>query len=225
MKYDILRKFQLGFLMVIMAASACAQKKIGNETPAQKNKRMEWWTDARFGMFIHWGLYSQAARHEWVKHNEHMTNAEYQKYFDEFNPDHFEPKKWAKEAKAAGMKYAVLTTKHHEGFCLFDSKYTDYKATNTQAKRDLVKEFVDAFRAEGLKVGFYYSLLDWHHPDYTMDDAHPLVQVDKSQANYDRLNKGRDMDKYRQYLHNQVAELMTKYGKIDVLWLDWSWNK
>ena len=92
------------------------QKKLGNETEAQKKQRMKWWTDARFGMFIHWGLYSQAARHEWVKHNEHLTNAEYEKYFDQFDPDHFEPKKWAREAKAAGMKYAVLTTKHHSFF-------------------------------------------------------------------------------------------------------------
>jgi alpha-L-fucosidase len=222
----MVRKIALILLLVVVTCSfASAQKRLGNETAAQKKQRMEWWTDARFGMFIHWGLYSQAARHEWVKHNEHLTNAEYQKYFDQFNPDHFDPKKWAREAKAAGMKYAVLTTKHHEGFCLFDSKYTDYKATNTHAKRDLVKEYVDAFRAEGMKVGFYYSLLDWHHPDYTMDDAHPLTQVDTSKANYDRLNKGRDMAKYRQYMRNQITELLTKYGKIDVLWLDWSWDK
>jgi len=217
-------------LLLVIAASLSAasvtaqQKRIGNETPEQKKERMQWWTDARFGMFIHWGLYSEAARHEWVKSNEHMTNEQYQKYFDEFNPDLFDPTKWAKKAKAAGMKYAVLTSKHHEGFCLFDSKYTDYKATNTPAKRDLVKEYVDAFRAEGLKVGFYYSLLDWHHPDYTMDNVHPLVKVDTSQANYDRLNKGRDMAKYRQYIRHQVTELLTKYGKIDVLWLDWSWK-
>jgi len=223
----MVKKIVLAFLMVAFTLSfaSAQQKKLFNETPAQKKQRMKWWTDARFGMFIHWGLYSQAARHEWVKHNEHMTNEEYQKYFDQFDPDHFDPKKWAREAKAAGMKYAVLTTKHHEGFCLFDSKYTDYKATNTKAKRDLVKEFVDAFRAEGLKVGFYYSLLDWHHPDYTMDNAHPLVQVDTSKANYDRLNKGRDMNKYREYLKNQITELMTKYGKIDILWMDWSWEK
>jgi alpha-L-fucosidase len=224
----MLRKTVFALLIIAFTApfvSAQKKKRLGNETEAQKQQRMKWWTDARFGMFIHWGLYSLAARHEWVKHNEHMTNEEYQKYFDEFDPDHFDPKKWAKEAKAAGMKYAVLTTKHHEGFCLFDSKYTDYRATNTKAKRDLVKEFVDAFRAEGLKVGFYYSLLDWHHPDYTMDNAHPLVQVDTSQANYDRLNKGRDMNKYRAYLKNQITELMTKYGKIDILWMDWSWNK
>jgi alpha-L-fucosidase len=222
----MLRKISFLLLLASLTVRVSAQqKKLGTETDAQKKQRMEWWTDARFGMFIHWGLYSQAARHEWVKHNEHLSNAEYQKYFDEFDPDHFEPKKWAKEAKAAGMKYAVLTTKHHEGFCLFDTKYTNYKATNTKAKRDLVKEFVEAFRAEGLKVGFYYSLLDWHHPDYTMDNAHPLVQVDTSKANYDRLNKGRDMNKYREYLKNQVTELMTNYGKIDILWMDWSWNK
>lgn len=221
------RKLQLlAMALLIMASSALAQtKRIGNETDAQKQKRMQWWEDARFGMFIHWGLYSLGARHEWLKHNEHMTNEQYQKYFDQFNPDHFDPHKWARAAKAAGMKYAVLTTKHHEGFCLFDSKYTDYKATNTKAHRDLVKEYVQAFREEGLKVGFYYSLLDWHHPDYTMDDAHPLTQVDTSQANYDRLNKGRDMAKYRQYLKNQITELLTNYGKIDILWLDWSWNK
>src|ERR1700743_399235 len=213
-------------LVSLLASLASAQTKmIGNETEAQKEKRMEWWTDARFGMFIHWGLDSGAARHEWVKHNEHMTNAEYQKYFEQFNPDHFDPHKWARAAKAAGMKYAVLTTKHHEGFCLFDSKYTDYKATNTKAHRDLVKEYVQAFRSEGLKVGFYYSLLDWHHPDYTMDDVHPLTQVDTTEANYKRLNKGRDMAKYRQYMKNQITELLTNYGKIDVLWLDWGWAK
>src|ERR1700733_11998649 len=202
----------LGF---ILSPAFAQQKRIGNETDAQKKKRMEWWKDGRFGMFIHWGLYSGAARHEWVKHNEHLTNEQYQKYFDQFNPDHFDPKKWAREAKAAGMKYAVLTTKHHEGFTLFDSKYTDYKATNTHAKRDLVKEYVEAFRAQGLKVGFYYSLLDWHHPDYTMDDVHPLTQVDTSQANYDRLNKGRDMAKYRQSMRNRITEFLPNYGRSD----------
>ena len=219
------RLLLLATMLILAISPAFAQKMIGNETDAQKQERMQWWSDARFGMFIHWGLYSLAARHEWVKHNEHLTNEEYQKYFQQFDPDHFDPHKWARAAKAAGMKYAVLTTKHHEGFCLFDSKYTDYKATNTKAHRDLVKEYVQAFREEGLKVGFYYSLLDWHHPDYTMDDAHPLVQVDTTEANYRRLNKGRDMAKYRQYLRNQVTELLTNYGKIDVLWLDWSWDK
>jgi alpha-L-fucosidase len=223
----MLKKLKLFLMLMLLLASPSifAQKMIGHETDVQKKTRMQWWTDARFGMFIHWGLYSLAARHEWVKHNEAMTNEEYQKYFDQFNPDMFDPTKWAKEAKAAGMKYAVLTTKHHEGFCLFDSKYTDYKATNTQAKRDLVREYVNAFRSQGLKVGFYYSLLDWHHPDYTMDNCHPLVQKDTSKANYARLNKGRDMAIYRQYLIHQITELLTNYGKIDVIWLDWSWSK
>lgn len=211
--------------LVSLTITAQNKTSIFHEPSSQKEKRMQWWTDGRFGMFIHWGLYSQLARHEWVKHNEHLSNEEYQKYFDIYNPDYFDPKKWAAEAKAAGMKYAVLTTKHHEGFCMFDSKYTDYKVTNTPVKKDLVREYVNAFRAAGLKIGFYYSLLDWHHPDYTMDNVHPLVQVDTSQANYDRLNKGRDMAKYRQYLRNQITELLTNYGKIDVLWLDWTWDK
>ena len=201
-----------------------AQTSNGIETQAQKEARMAWWTNDRFGMFIHWGLYASPARHEWVKNYEHLNNEQYQKYFDIFNPDHFDPKKWAAQAKAAGMKYAVLTTKHHEGFCLFDSKFTDYKATNTQAKRDLVKEYVDAFRAQGIKIGFYYSLLDWHHPDFTIDVEHPQAPKDKSDTAYARLNKGRDMAKYRLYLRNQITELLTHYGKIDILWLDFSYG-
>ncbi len=200
-----------------------AQKRIGIETPLQKEKRMAWWTHDRFGMFIHWGLYAQAARHEWVKRWERMNDEQYQPYFDNFNPDMFDPKAWAKQAKAAGMKYAVLTTKHHEGFCLFDSKYTDYKSTNTKAKRDLVKEFVDAFRAEGIKIGFYYSLIDWHHPDFTVDGVHPLQPKNESDSDYAKLNKGRDWNKYKTYLHNQIREILTKYGKIDILWLDFSY--
>lgn len=210
-------------LMLCLTFQGFAQKRLGNETTAQKTKRMEWWTDARFGMFIHWGLYALPARHEWVRNMERITNENYQKYFDQFNPDLFDPKKWAKEAKAAGMKYAVLTTKHHEGFTLFDSKYTDYKATNTQAKRDLVKEFLDAFRAEGIKVGFYYSLIDWHHPDFPIDEIHPLRPQPQTDEAYAALNKNRDMAKYRKYLYNQVTELLTKYGKIDILWADFSY--
>ena len=132
-----------------------------------------WFVADRFGMFIHWGLYALPARHEWVKNLECIPEEKYQKYFEHFDPDLYDARAWAKAAKAAGMKYAVLTTKHHEGFCMFDSKFTDYKCTNTPAGRDLVKEYVDAFRAEGLKVGFYYSLIDWHHPHFTIDVLHP----------------------------------------------------
>src|SRR5699024_1855529 len=131
-----------------------------------RTERTKWFLESRFGMFIHWGLYAIPARGEWIRNMERITEEDYQVYFDEFNPIYYNPKEWAKLAKEAGMKYAVLTAKHHDGFCLFDSKLTDYKSTNTQCGRDLVREFLDAFRAEGIKVGLYYSLLDWHHPDY-----------------------------------------------------------
>ena len=115
------------------------------------DRRMEWYRDARFGMFIHWGLYAIPARGEWVRSTEQIPKEDYMKYFEEFNPVDFEPRKWAKAAKEAGMKYMVLTAKHHDGFCLFDSQYTDFKSTNTKCGRDLVAEYVDAVRAEGLR--------------------------------------------------------------------------
>ena len=179
----------------------------------------EWFVHDRFGMFIHWGLYALPARHEWIKNLEKITEEKYQKYFEYFDPDMYDPREWARAAKKAGMKYAVLTTKHHEGFCLFDSAYTDYKATNTKAGRDLVREYVDAFREEGLKVGFYYSLIDWHHPDFPIDPLHPRRDDD----NIDELNKGRDIRRYAEYMRNQVTELLTNYGKIDILWFDFSY--
>ncbi len=179
----------------------------------------EWFRHDRFGMFIHWGLYAMPARHEWVKHREEMTNERYQRYFDHFNPDLYDPREWARQAKAAGMKYAVLTSKHHEGFCMFDSAYTDYKCTNTPAGRDLVREYVDAFRAEGLRVGFYYSLIDWHHPHFPIDIHHPR----RDDPDAFQQNQGRDIKIYAQYMRDQVRELLTNYGKIDILWFDWSY--
>ncbi|HOC03108.1 MAG TPA: alpha-L-fucosidase [Candidatus Ratteibacteria bacterium] len=178
-----------------------------------------WFVNDRFGMFIHWGLYSLPARHEWVKNREEIPDEKYDIYFRHFDPDLFDPELWAKTAKQAGMRYAVITTKHHEGFCLWDSQYTDYKATNTPAKRDLIREFVDAFRAQGLKIGFYYSLLDWHHPDFTIDSYHPL----RNHPEREKLNKTRDMKKYTEYLHNQIRELLTNYGRIDIIWCDFSY--
>lgn len=202
------------------AAAPQSQPPWPGETPAQKQARLQWWTDARFGLFIHWGLYALPARHEWVKKRERTSDADYHRYFDRFDPDLYNPRDWARHARQAGMKYAVITSKHHEGFCLFDSKYTDYKATRTPAGRDLIKEFVEAFRAEGLKLGFYYSLLDWHHPSYTVDRNHP--QSPSTDAEYEVLNRGRDMAVYRQYLKDQVRELLTNYGRIDIIWLDYS---
>ena len=205
---------------LLLFTSQLAQSQLPKETEAQKMQRMKWWTDARFGMFIHWGLYALPARHEWVKNRERMTNEQYQKYFDIFNPDLYNPKEWARMAKEAGMKYVVLTAKHHEGFCLFDSKYTDYKSTNTPFGRDIIKEYVETFRAEGLKVGFYYSLIDWHHPDYTIDRQHPQRQ--ETDAAYAKLNVGKDMKKYQQYMKDQVTELLTNYGEISIIWFDFS---
>jgi alpha-L-fucosidase len=212
--------FTVPLLVSMLFTTGFSQTQLPKETDSQKAERMKWWTDARFGMFIHWGLYALPARHEWVKNAERMTNEQYQKYFEMFNPDMWDPHEWAKMAKAAGMKYVVLTAKHHEGFCMFDSKFTDYKSTNTPYGKDIVKEYVEAFRAEGLKVGFYYSLLDWHHPDYTIDSNHPLRQI--SDSAYARLNKGRDMTKYREYIKNQVRELLTNYGEISIIWFDFS---
>lgn len=164
-----------------------------------------WFTYCRFGMFIHWGLYAMPARGEWVMTNERMSQEHYDTYFRHFNPDLYDPRAWARQAKAAGMKYAVLTAKHHEGFCLFDSAYTDYTSINTPAGRDLVREFVDAFRAEGLRVGLYYSLIDWHHPDFTIDQIHPRRDDPDAQ----QQNEVRDMARYRAYLHGQIRELLT----------------
>ena len=179
-----------------------------------------WFTHDRFGMFIHFGLYALPARHEWIKNMEEIPEDKYDLYFKHFDPDLFDPKEWARQAKAAGMKYAVLTTKHHEGFCLFDSKYTDYKSTNTPCGRDLVREYVDAFREAGLRVGFYYSLIDWHHPDFTIDLHHPR----RDDPDAFEQNQGRDMKRYAQYMRDQLTELLTNYGKIDILWLDFSYS-
>jgi alpha-L-fucosidase len=216
-------KTKLLFILLLALAgqSVFTQQKIWDETAEQKARRLQWWTDARFGMFIHWGIYALPARHEWVKNYERLTNEQYQKYFEEFNPDLYDPRDWARMAKKAGMKYAVITSKHHDGFCLFDSEYTDYDAVNTPYGRDLIREWVEAFRGEGLGVGFYYSLIDWHHPDFTVDRYHP--QRTENPQEYAKMNRGRNMARYREYVKNQVRELLTNYGKIDILWLDFSY--
>lgn len=178
-----------------------------------------WFVHDRFGMFIHWGLYALPARHEWVKNRERITDQDYQKYFDHFNPDLYDPQAWARAAKDAGMKYFVITTKHHEGFCLWDSRYTDYKATNTPYGKDLLRPMVEAFRAEGLHVGFYYSLIDWHHPEFPVDRIHPM----RDNVRFRVKSEDRDITKYAEYLHAQVRELLTEFGQVDHLFLDFSY--
>ena len=184
------------------------------------NKRMEWYKDSRFGMFIHWGLYSIPARGEWIRSYERITKEDYMQYFDEFNPTDYDPRAWARAAKEAGMKYVVLTAKHHDGFCLFDSKYTDFKSTNTKCGRDLVAEYVEAVRAEGLKVGLYFTLIDWYHEDYPhySDKIHPMRE------NPDYKDDNRHFENYVEYMHNQIREICTNYGKIDLMWFDFSYD-
>ncbi|MBN2583610.1 MAG: alpha-L-fucosidase [Planctomycetes bacterium] len=181
----------------------------------------DWFVRDRFGLFIHWGLYALPARHEWVKCHEAMTDQQYEKYLRHFDPDLYDPAQWAAAASGAGMKYFVVTTKHHEGFCLWDSKLTDYKATNTPAGRDLLRPMVDAFRAAGLRVGFYHSLLDWHHPQYTID---PYVHPQRNHPDRQKLNASRDQAAYSRYLHGQVRELLTEFGRVDILWADFSFT-
>ena len=183
-------------------------------------KRTEWFRDARFGMFIHWGLYSIPACGEWVMSEREMTVEEYRRYFDEFDPQHCDPAEWVKLAKKAGMKYAVLTAKHHDGFCLYDSKYTDYKSTKSKAGRDFVREFVDACRAEGIAPGLYFSIIDWSHPDFPKykDRQHPM------RNNEAYKDEKIDFDRYLEYMHAQVEEIVTNYGKLDLLWFDFSYD-
>ena len=187
--------------------------------PRATKGKTDWFVRDRFGMFIHWGLYAMPARHEWVKQREEMTDEQYEPFFRRFNPRRFDPGRWADLAAAAGMKYMVITSKHHDGFCLWDTQQTDYKATNTPWGEDLLAEVVVAFRKRGLKVGFYYSLIDWHHPDFTIDRIHAL----RNHPEREQLNVGRDMRRYRAYMKEQVRELLTNFGKIDIIWYDFSY--
>lgn len=181
----------------------------GSTTEMQERtraQRMQWWHAARFGMFIHFGVYSTIGRHEWVMEDEAIPIGEYTAHAPNFHPAPNCPRAWAALAKKAGMKYMVMTTKHHEGFCNFDTKLTDYCAPRKGPGRDVVREYVEAARAEGLRVGFYYSLMDWHHPD-------------GARCANDEAARRRFVD----YTHGLIRELMTNYGKIDVLWYDVSW--
>ena len=178
-----------------------------------------WFVRDRFGLFIHWGIYALPARHEWVKQREEIPDDVYEKYFKHFDPDLYDPDLWAKAAADAGMKYFVVTTKHHDGFCLWDSKLTDYKVTKTPYSRDLIKPMVDAFRNAELRVGFYHSLIDWHHPHFKIDAIHSM----RNHPEKDQLNESREQAKYIKYLHGQVRELLTMHGRVDVLFYDFSY--
>ncbi len=218
-------------LLILTTPGRAADPAPAAETPAQRDARMAWWRDARFGMFVHWGLYSGLAGNwdgkslgsnrgmEWIQQFVKADTDTYAKAaLPKFKPVPGFAREWAKLAKEAGCKYIVFTTKHHEGFSLHNSKFGDYNAGKL-LNRDLVKEIVEAARAEGLKVGFYHSLIDWHFDqyDYTKAKGLPYPLAGKPSP-----NGPRDHSKYIDYLHAQVGELVTNYGPVDILWWDFS---
>ncbi|HXJ93238.1 MAG TPA: alpha-L-fucosidase [Terriglobia bacterium] len=176
------------------------------EVIADRQRRMQWWHAAKFGMFIHWGLYSVYGHHEWAMEEEGIPVAEYEQLAKQFKPKPNAARAWARLAKQAGQKYMVMTTKHHEGFCNWDTKLTNYNAAQQGPGRDLVAEYVEAARGEGLRVGFYYSLMDWHHPDGARCATDEAAR-----------------QRFVEYTHGLIRELMSNYGKIDVLWYDVAW--
>lgn len=185
--------------------------------PEPATTDVDWFDDARLGMFIHWGLYSVAARHEWVMERERMSAASYEPYAAAFSPDLYDPKQWVAAAVQMGAQYIVVTAKHHEGFALWNSAVSEYTAPKTAAGSDLIRPLVDAARAADLRIGLYYSLIDWHHPEFPVDRYHPGRDVPE-------LRHGkRNIAIYREYLHSQVRELMTEYGRIDYLFFDFSY--
>ena len=195
-----------GLTLAQDSATQSAPTAADQKQAATRDARMAWWHEAKFGMFIHWGLYSTIGQHEWAKENEGVPLLQYELLAKHFHPKPNAAREWARLAKRAGQKYMVMTTKHHEGFCNWDTQLTDYNAMDQGPGRDLVREFVEAARAEGLRVGFYYSLMDWHHPDGAI-------------CKTDEAARRRFVD----YTHELIRALMTNYGKIDILWYDVAW--
>jgi alpha-L-fucosidase len=214
-----------------LALSSSSAATAPAETPTQRDARVQWWREARFGMFVHWGLYSGLAGTwdgkpvatkggmEWIQQRVKADSATYaQRALPLFKPAPGFAREWARLAKSAGCRYLVFTTKHHDGFALHDSKVSDFDA-GSKLNRDLVREIVDACRAEGLRVGFYHSVIDWHHDQYAYAKSAQLPHPLKGQP---YTNGPRDHAKYLDYLHAEVRELVSNYGQVDVLWWDYS---
>ncbi len=195
-------KTALTFCLALMASSACAQWA-PMVTDAHAEARTAWWRDAKFGLFIHWGVYAVPGRGEWVEWNEQIPVDQYAKLADQFKPDHFDPDAWARVASEAGVKYTVLTARHHDGFALFNDPGNGFTSVATGAHRDFVADYAAAMRKAGLRVGLYYSPLDWRFPGFFFPDLY--------QPNADLMR-----DQY----HRQLEELGSHYGKIDVVWFD-----
>jgi len=184
-----------------------------SDARAAKSERTKWWEEARFGMFIHWGVYSLLGRGEWVMFHEKIPVFEYEKLYPRFNPTEFDAREWVSLAKAAGQKYIVITSKHHDGFCMFDSKLTTYTIMHTPFAHDPMKDLARECKRQGIKLCFYYSILDWHHPDYL-----PRRKWDK------RPTDNADFNRYIEYMKGQLRELLTNYGDIGVIWFDGGWE-
>ncbi|HCA80778.1 MAG TPA: hypothetical protein DEP53_13705 [Bacteroidetes bacterium] len=217
------------FLLTLLLTVACmarpqdiAPRDFLNESKVRQEQRMKWWTEARFGMFIHWGLYSIPAGEwkgstdhaEWIRTTARIPLQEYDKFVDQFNPVKFNAAEIVRMAKSGGMKYIVITSKHHDGFCLFDSKNTDFDVMSTPFKRDIMKELADACHKEGLKICWYHSIMDWHHPDY----------LPRREWETGRPTTGADFDRYIEHMKSQLKELLSNYGEIGVLWFDGEWE-
>ncbi len=211
-------------LACLAVASGASKGKVARaETKAQKESRMKWWEEARLGMFIHWGLYSIPAGTwngktnyaEWIREEAHIPVTEYEKLRDQFNPVKFNADAWVKMAHDAGMKYITITTKHHDGFNLFDSPLTDWNVGHTPFKRDIMAEMARACKKYGIKMCWYHSIMDWHHPDYLPRRS---WEVDQRPAD------GADFRKFVDYLRSEVSWLLTHYGPIGVMWFDGEWE-
>ena len=219
------RSFLLALLLTSTAATKISAQAV-RESAAQKDARMAWWRDARFGMFIHWGLYAVPAGTwrgervtglgEWIQERAKIPGAEYAPLTRQFNPTQFDADEWVRIAKDAGMKYIIITSKHHDGFALFDSKVSNYDIMDaTPYRRDAIRALATATRRAGLKFGVYYSIMDWHHAD-AQAPAYPTYN---SRA-YKNPNFGRYVETY---MKPQLRELVTQYPEIDVLWFDGEW--
>ncbi len=217
-----MKKSLIIILVLLFSTAIPAQDVIIKETKEEHDARMQWWRESRFGLFIHWGIYSVPAGDwngnttyaEWIRNQAEIPLDTYDKFVEQFNPVKFDADEWVRTAKGAGMKYIVITSKHHDGFCMFDSKYTDFDIMSTPFKKDVLKELSKACKKGGIKLCFYYSIMDWHHPDYL-----PRRGWEKN-----RSTKGADFERYVQYMKNQLKELVTNYGDIGVLWFDGEWE-
>ena len=200
---------------VLAALTLCMTQAAPAAEIPPLDQRAAWFREARFGLFVHWGVYSLVGKGEWLQETAKIPVKEYVQLYPQFNPTQFNAAEWVSLARRAGQKYLVITTKHHDGFCMFDSKLTDYDIMSTPFHRDVIKELAEECHKQGMVLGFYYSIMDWHHPDYL-----PRRTWDKG-----RSAEGADFDRYVEYMRGQVGELMTNYGRIDVLWFDGGWER